>query len=91
MTARVAEAPLNPPVYVPPETTLHEAALRMDEHGQRALLIEEMGRTGIVTDVDLTRAAVRDRPAARHAGPRRRPVRPARRGRRTSRWPRPPC
>jgi CBS domain-containing protein len=61
MTARVAEAPLHPATYVPPTTTLHEAALRMDERGQRALLIERSGRTGIVTDTDLARAAVRDR------------------------------
>ena len=61
MTARVAEALLAPAVYVSPATTLHEAALHMDEHGQRALLIEDAGRTGIVTDVDLTRAAIRDR------------------------------
>lgn len=61
LTARVSEASLHPPVHVPPETTLHEAARRMDEEDQRALLIEEKGRTGIVTGVDLTRAAVRDR------------------------------
>jgi CBS domain-containing protein len=57
----VADAALHQPVYVPAETSLHEAALRMDEAGQRALLIEVDGRTGIVTDVDLTRAGVRDR------------------------------
>jgi CBS domain-containing protein len=61
LTARVSETSPLPPVYVPPMTTLHEAALQMDEAEQRALLIEEGGRTGIVTGVDLTRAAVRDR------------------------------
>ena len=61
LTARVSETSPLPPVYVPPTMTLHEAALRMEEAEQRALLIEEDGRTGIVTGVDLTRAAVRDR------------------------------
>ena len=61
MTARVADAPLSPVVRIPAATTLHEAALRMDESGQRALLVEDGDRLGIVTDVDMTRAAVRDR------------------------------
>ncbi len=64
MTARVADAPLAPPVRIPPETTLREAALRMEDSGQRALLVEDAGRIGIVTDVDLCRATLRDgRPA----------------------------
>lgn len=61
MTARVADAALHQPVFVPAMLSLHEAALRMDENGQRALLLEVDGRIGIVTDVDLTRAAIRDR------------------------------
>ncbi|HET6467466.1 MAG TPA: putative nucleotidyltransferase substrate binding domain-containing protein [Geminicoccaceae bacterium] len=61
LTLRVGQAPLQPPVRVPAATTLHEAAVEMEERGQRALLVEAEGRTGIVTGVDLTRAAVRDR------------------------------
>jgi CBS domain-containing protein len=61
LTLRVGQAPLLPPIRVPATTTLHEAAVMMDSHGQRALLVEAEGRTGIVTGVDLTRAAVRDR------------------------------
>lgn len=61
MTARVADAPLSPVTRVAAAVSLHEAALRMDESGQRALLVEDGDRLGIVTDVDLTRAAIRDR------------------------------
>lgn len=61
MTVRVGQALLHPPVSIAPEATLHEVAVAMHEHGQRALLVTDGGRTGIVTGVDLTRAAVRDR------------------------------
>lgn len=61
MTIRVSQTTIHPPLYVEPDITFHQAALEMDRHGQRALLIRENGRTGIVTGVDLTRAAVRDR------------------------------
>ncbi len=58
---RVGEAELHEPVWVKPSLTLHEAALAMDEHRQRALLVEAGEKSGIVTGLDLTRAAVRDR------------------------------
>jgi CBS domain-containing protein len=61
MTVRVGQAQLSPPVRIAPEASLHEAAVEMDRQGQRALLVELGGRVGIVTGVDLTRAAVRDR------------------------------
>ena len=61
MTTRVRQAPVNPPVFVPPETTLHEAAVHMDREGQRALLVRDGERIGIFTGVDLTRAAVAQR------------------------------
>lgn len=61
MTVRVGQALLHPPHEIAPEATLHEAALAMDEHGQQALLVADGEHTGIVTGVDLTRAAVRDR------------------------------
>ncbi|HMR33060.1 MAG TPA: putative nucleotidyltransferase substrate binding domain-containing protein [Geminicoccaceae bacterium] len=61
MTARVADAPLGPATRVTASTTLEQAALRMEESGQRALLVEDGERLGIVTDVDMTRAAFRDR------------------------------
>ena len=61
LTVRVSDALIHPPVFVPPGTSLHEAALRMDETDQQALLLEDDGRTGIVTGVDLVRAGVRDR------------------------------
>ena len=61
LTVRVSDALIHPPVFVPPGTSLHEAALRMDEADQQALLLEDDGRTGIVTGVDLVRAGVRDR------------------------------
>ena len=59
---RVGEAELHEPVRVSPSLTLHEAALEMDAKGQRALLVEaDDKKSGIVTGLDLTRAAVRDR------------------------------
>jgi CBS domain-containing protein len=62
LTARVGGALLADPAYVSPEPDLHEAAVRMDAEGSRALLLKDGdGRLGIVTGVDLTRAAVRDR------------------------------
>ena len=61
MTMRVHQVPVNPPVFVPPETTLHEAAIEMDRAGQRALLVREGERIGILTGVDLTRTAVAQR------------------------------
>ena len=61
MTTRVRQAPVNPPVFVPPETTLHEAAVHMDRAGQRALLVRDGERIGIFTGVDLTRTAVAQR------------------------------
>ena len=61
MTTRVRQAPVNPPVFVSPETTLHEAAVHMDQAGQRALLVRDGERIGIFTGVDLTRTAVAQR------------------------------
>lgn len=61
LAMRVGQAALHPPVRVAPEVTLHGAAVAMHEHGQRALLTERDGRPAIVTGVDLTRAAVRER------------------------------
>lgn len=58
LTVKVGQALLHPPVYVGPETTLHEAALHMDRAGQRGLLVKDGERIGIFTGVDLTRAAV---------------------------------
>ncbi len=63
LTTRVGQAMLHEPVYVSPACTLHEAAVRMEETGQRGLLVRdgEGGRVGIFTGVDLTRAAVAER------------------------------
>ena len=61
LTTRVGQAMLHQPVYVGPETTLHEAAVHMEREGQRGLLVREGERIGIVTGVDLTRAAVAER------------------------------
>jgi CBS domain-containing protein len=66
MTLRVGQAALNPPIFVDPGTTLHEAAVEMERHGQQALLVRDGdggggGRVGIFTGVDLTRAAVAER------------------------------
>jgi CBS domain-containing protein len=61
LTTRVHQAPVNPPEFVPPETTLHEAAIAMDRAGQRALLVRDGERIGIFTGVDLTRTAVAQR------------------------------
>ena len=61
MTMRVHQAPVNPPVFVTPATTLHEAAIEMDRADQRALLVREGDRVGIFTGVDLTRTAVAQR------------------------------
>ena len=61
MTTRVHQAAVNPPVFVAPETTLHEAAVHMDRAGQRALLVRDGERVGIFTGVDLTRTAVAQR------------------------------
>src|SRR5205085_1636100 len=43
-TVRVLDALIHPPVFVPPATSLHAAALRMDEADQQALLLEDGGR-----------------------------------------------
>ena len=51
MTTRVRQAAVHVPVFVPPETTLHEAALHMDRAGQRALLVRDGERIGIFTGV----------------------------------------
>jgi CRP-like cAMP-binding protein len=67
MTTRVRQAPVNPPVFVPAETTLHEAALHMEREGQRALLVRDGNQVGIFTGVDLTRAAVAERQPHREA------------------------
>jgi CBS domain-containing protein len=66
LTSRVGQAALNPPIFVDPGTTLHEAAVEMERHGQQALLVRDGGsggdgRIGIFTGVDLTRAAVAER------------------------------
>jgi CBS domain-containing protein len=61
MALRVGQAHLHPPVRIAPGATLHDAAVAMHEHGQRAVLTESGGRPAIVTGVDLTRAAMRDR------------------------------
>ena len=61
MTTRVRQAAVRAPVFVPPETTLHEAAVHMDRAGQRALLVRDGDRIGIFTGVDLTRTAVAQR------------------------------
>ena len=58
LTMRVRQAPVNSPVFVSPATTLHEAAIAMDEAGQRALLVRDGEQVGIFTEVDLTRTAV---------------------------------
>ncbi|MFO1038721.1 MAG: putative nucleotidyltransferase substrate binding domain-containing protein [Geminicoccaceae bacterium] len=61
LTARVKEAGAQAPTYVEAGADLHDAARRMDEAHQSALLVRDHDRLGIVTTVDLTRAAVRDR------------------------------
>jgi CBS domain-containing protein len=61
MTVRVGQALLHAPVRIAASATLHDAACAMHEHDQRAVLVDADGKTGIVTGVDLTRAAVRDR------------------------------
>ena len=91
MTTRVRQAPVNPPVFVPPETTLHEAAVHMDRAGQRALLV----RDGIAHRHLHRRGPHPHRrggaPAARDAGARSRPLRLGRRSRRTAFCSRRPC
>lgn len=61
LTMRVRQAPVNAPLFVSPATTLHEAAIAMDEAGQRALLVRDGEQVGIFTGVDLTRTAVAQR------------------------------
>lgn len=61
LTTRLTESLIHAPVVVPPETTFHEAARLMDQHGQRALLVRDGERLGILTGVDLTRVAVAQR------------------------------
>ena len=91
MTTRVRQAAVHPPVFVPPETTLHEAAVHMDRAGQRALLVRDGERIGIFTGVDLTRAAVAQRQPLETAGARPRPLRRGRRSTRTASCSRRPC
>lgn len=61
LTTRVSQAMLHAPIYVTPATSLHEAAVEMERHDQRGLLVREDDRIGIFTGVDLTRAAVAER------------------------------
>jgi CBS domain-containing protein len=67
LTTRVSQAMLHRPVFVDPDTSLHEAALHMEREDQRGLLVRETDengaseRIGIFTGVDLTRAAVAER------------------------------
>ncbi|HLS58268.1 MAG TPA: putative nucleotidyltransferase substrate binding domain-containing protein [Paracoccaceae bacterium] len=65
MPARVTDAALLPPGTVPSDLTIREASLRMEAEGRRALLIEEDGRIGIVSEADIARALAREnRPLA---------------------------
>ncbi|MDX6750867.1 DUF294 nucleotidyltransferase-like domain-containing protein [Geminicoccaceae bacterium 1502E] len=59
MTIRVRDAAPRQPLHLPAGASLAAAAAAMDEGGRRAVLVEEAGRLGIVTDVDLTRAVLR--------------------------------
>lgn len=64
MTVRVRDASPRPPLRLSGEVSLAAAAAAMDEAGRRAVLVEGgespgAGTLGIVTDVDLTRAVLR--------------------------------
>jgi CBS domain-containing protein len=60
MPARVADAALLPPDTVPSDLTLRDASLRMEAEGRRALLLEQDGRIGIVSEADIARALARE-------------------------------
>ena len=56
--ARVREASRGPAVIVDGSTSLEEAGRRMQEANINALLVEDAGRTGVVTGMNLAKAAV---------------------------------
>lgn len=53
LMARIGEGALHPPVMVPPQTTIREAATAMKERGVSALLVERNNETGIFTGRDV--------------------------------------
>lgn len=59
LAVRVRDAGVRPPLRLPASASLAEAAIAMDEAGRRAVLVETGNASGIVTDVDLTRAVLR--------------------------------
>ena len=61
LTVKVGQALLHPPVYVGPETTLHEAALHMDRAGQRGLLVKDGERVRATFPIALGRGGPGDK------------------------------
>jgi CBS domain-containing protein len=64
---RLADVMSAPPVFAPAETTLKDAARLLIEKRVSSVLVEAIGRTGIVTERDLLRGWVSERMNSEHA------------------------
>jgi CBS domain-containing protein len=53
LMARIDEGALHPAVFVPPQTTIHDAVTAMKEHGVSALLVQHDNKVGIFTGRDV--------------------------------------
>jgi CBS domain-containing protein len=56
--ARIQDAFIHPPVFVPAETSIHETALAMKAHKTNSILVQYGDEIGIVTATDLREAAI---------------------------------
>ncbi|MBZ4194904.1 MAG: DUF294 nucleotidyltransferase-like domain-containing protein [Candidatus Contendobacter sp.] len=56
--AKIRDAYIHPPVFVPDETSIHAAAVAMKAHKTNSLLVQRGEDTGIVTATDLREAAI---------------------------------
>ncbi len=58
LRARIREARLHPAVWIDGGCTIREAGLMMAEHNTNALLVRDADRVGVVTGMNLSKAAV---------------------------------
>jgi CBS domain-containing protein len=58
LVARIGEGALHPAVFVPPQTTIHEAVTAMKERGVSALLVRGDSKVGIFTGRDIREKSV---------------------------------
>jgi len=58
LRARISEAHLQPAVWIGADQTIRDAGRMMAEHNTNALFVEDDGRTGVITGMNLSKAAV---------------------------------